>query len=60
MLKNCNMNKVNPVTWDINFEFRFRFHVLGFTVIFCESNEIIYWFFITGPDTENIVNKAKS
>ena len=54
------MKKGNFVSRKMNFEFNFRFHVLGFTVVLCEGNEMIQRVLVTGPYEENIVNKMKS
>ena len=53
------MYKMNFVSREMNFEFNFRFHVLGFTVILFEGNEMIQRVLVTGPYEENIVNKMK-
>ena len=44
---------------EMSFEFNFRFHVLGFTVIPCDENEMIQQVLVTGPYEKNIVNKTK-
>ena len=50
---------MNFVSGGMNVEFNFRFHVLQFTVILCEGNEMIQRVLVTGPYEENIVNKTK-
>ena len=50
---------MNFVSGDMNFQFNFRFHVLGFTAILCEGNEMIQRVLVTGPYKENMVNKTK-
>ena len=39
---------MNFVSREMNFEFNFRFHVLGFTVTLGEGNEMIQRVLITG------------
>ena len=53
------MKKVNFVSAEINFAFNFRFHVLKFTAILCDENEMTQPVLATGPYEENIVNKTK-
>ena len=50
---------MNFVGGEMNFEFNFRFPVVGFTVILGEGNEMIQRVLVTGPNEENIVNKTK-
>ena len=40
---------MNCVSGEMNFKFNFRFHVLGFTVILCEGNEMIQRVLVAGP-----------
>ena len=46
----CFKETVTSREW--TFKFNFRFHVLGFTVILCEENEMIQRVLITGPYEE--------
>ena len=53
----CFKETVTSREWTLfsgvmNFKFNFRFHVLGFTVILCEENEMIQQVLITGPYEE--------
>ena len=51
---------MNFVIREINFEFNFRFHVLGYTVILRKGNEIKQEVLATSPYEENVVNKKKN
>ena len=50
---------MNFVGGEMNYEFNFRFAVVGFTVIWGEGNEMIQRVLVTSPYEENIVNKTK-